>query len=212
MEKIFFAAVFVLIFFTAPFFELSADDHEEAPYTMFSTEKERAYGFKMMMGGRYDDMRMCVASPEGTKGGPVGDIKFFMRFGFTFDWYMTITIPVFRPILFGAAFKMLQYESDIAMEYKIPVSQRVEFSTGPGLGLSYHYGPDYNSERSGDGRGDSFFALGPMVSYYNSFDVKWPGTYATRIGVQLFHVSLFRVDKFQYGKVFGGALELGMYF
>jgi hypothetical protein len=191
-------------------FSLNVYGEESSP--MSSTEKEQAYGFKMMMGGRYDDMRMCVASPAGTQGGPVGDIKFFMRFGFTFDWYMTVTIPIFRPILFGAAFKMLQYESDIAMEYKIPVSNKVAFSTGPGIGFSYHYGPDYNSENSGDNRTESFFALGPMISYYNSFDIKWPKTYATRIGVQLFHISLFRVDEFQYGKIFGGALELGMYF
>lgn len=202
--------VFIMIFvMSGMFLTLSADAAEPT----FSADKERAFGFKIMGGGRYDDLRMCVGSPAGVKGGPVGDIKLFMKFRMSLDWSMTVTIPVFRPILFGAAFKMLQYESDVAMEYKVKISDKAGFVTGPGIGLSYHYGPDYNSERSGDGRTDSFFALGPMVSYYNAFDFTWPKHYATRVGLQLFHVSLFRADgNFDYGMVWGGALELGMYF
>ncbi|HQI04156.1 MAG TPA: hypothetical protein PL195_02725 [bacterium] len=201
--------VFIMIFvMSGMFITLSADAAEPT----FSADKERAFGFKIMGGGRYDDLRMCVGSPAGVKGGPVGDIKLFMKFRMSLDWSMTVTIPVFRPILFGAGFKMLQYESDVAMEYKIKMSPKTDFVTGPGIGLSYHYGPDYNSESSGDKRTDSFFALGPMISYYAAFDFKAPKHYATRLGINLFHVSLFRVDEFQYGKVFGGALEFGMYF
>ena len=200
-------SLLIIIFVMSGFLSvLSAEDD-----TTFSVDKERAFGFKIMMGGRYDDLRMCVASPAGTKGGPVADIKFFMKFRMSLDWSMTVTIPVFRPILFGAAFQVLQYESDVAMEYKMKVSPKVDFHTGPGIGLSYHYGPDYKSG-TGNARTKDFFALGPMVSYYAAFDFKWPKSYATRVGIQLFHISLFRVDEFQYGKVFGGALELGMYF
>lgn len=204
MRKI---SLLIVVFLMSGFLSvLSAEDN-----AAFSVDKERAFGFKLMMGGRYDDMRMCVASPAGTKGGPVADIKFFMKFRMSLDWSMTVTIPVFRPILFGAAFEVLQYESDVAMEYKMKISPKVDFQTGPGIGLSYHYGPDYKSG-TGNARTDDFFALGPMVSYYAAFDFKWPKSYATRVGIQLFHISLFRVDEFQYGKVFGGALELGMYF
>lgn len=194
--------MFLVVFsMLCSFFILSADED-----ITNSADKERAYGFKLMMGGRYDDMRMCVASPEGTNGGPVGDIKLFMKFRMSLDWSMTVTIPVFRPILFGAAFKMLQYESDVAMEYKVKISDKTGFVTGPGIGLSYHYGEGVERE-------DSFFALGPMVSYYNAFDFTWPKHYATRVGIQLFHISLFRADgNFDYGMVWGGALELGMYF
>lgn len=201
--------VFIMFFVVIGMFSaLSAADSEAT----FSADKERAFGFKLMMGGRYDDMRMCVATPAGTKGGPIGDIKFFMKFRMSLDWSMTVTIPVFRPILFGT-FKILQYESDVAMEYKLKVSPKVDFVTGPGLGLSYNYGPGYKSARSGNGRTDSFFSLGPMVTYYGAFDIKWPKHYATRIGIQLFHVSLFRADgNYDYGMVWGGALELGMYF
>lgn len=199
--------IILFLLLSMPVFILSADDKVTS-----SADKERAYGFKLMAGGRYDDMRMCVGSPAGVKGGPIGDIKVFMKFRMSYDWSMTIGIPIFRPILFGAGFKMLQYESDVAMEYKVKVSPKVDFVTGPGIGVSYHYGPDYESEKSGAKRTDSFFALGPMVTYYTAFDFKWPKSYATRVGLQLFHVSLFRVDEFEYGKVFGGALELGMYF
>ena len=145
--------VFIMIFvMSGMFITLSADAAEPT----FSADKERAFGFKIMGGGRYDDLRMCVGSPAGVKGGPVGDIKLFMKFRMSLDWSMTVTIPVFRPILFGAGFKMLQYESDVAMEYKIKMSPKTDFVTGPGIGLSYHYGPDYNSESSGDKRTDSF--------------------------------------------------------
>ena len=195
----------LLMIFLFVFSVFATDDVES------SVDKSRTYGFKLMAGGRYDDMRMCVASPAGTKGGPIADIKLFMKFRMSLDWSMTVTIPVFRPILFGAAFKVFQYESDVALEYKIKVSPKVDFVVGPGIGLSYHYGPDYKSG-TGNARTKDFFAIGPMTSYYAAFDFKWPKSSATRVGIQLFHISLFRVDKFQYGKVFGGALELGMYF
>jgi hypothetical protein len=151
-------------------------------------------------------MRMCVASPKGTNGGPIGDIKLFMKFRMSLDWSMTVTIPVFRPILFGAAFKTLQYESDVAMEYKIKLTEKTDFVTGPGIGLSYNYGKNVQED-------DKFFSLGPMVSYYAAFDFKAPKHYATRLGIQLFYVGLFRADgNFEYGNVAGGALDFGMYF
>ncbi len=33
-----------------------------------------------MGGGRYDDLRMCVGSPAGVKGGPIADIMFVTRY------------------------------------------------------------------------------------------------------------------------------------
>lgn len=198
--------VFLMLFAVlGPLTILTAAEEDITP----SVDKERAFGFELMAGGRYDNMRMCVASPAGTNGGPVADIKLLMKFRMSLDWSMIVTIPVFRPILFGAAFKTLQYESDVAMEYKVKLTEKTDFVTGPGIGMSYNYG-------KGVERADKFFSLGPMVSYYAAFDFKAPKTYATRLGVQLFHVSLFKTVKNfssdDYGMVFGGALNFGMYF
>lgn len=202
MKKIIaFLIVFSII---SSFFVLSADED-----ITNSVDKERAFGFELMAGGRYDNMRMCVASPAGTNGGPVADIKLLMKFRMSLDWSMIVTIPVFRPVLFGAAFKTLQYESDVAMEYKVKLTEKTDFVTGPGIGMSYNYGKGVERE-------DKFFSLGPMVSYYAAFDFKAPKSYATRFGIQLFHVSLFKTVKDfssdDYGMVFGGALNFGMYF
>ena len=41
-------------------------------------------GFIVSAGGRYDDVRMCVASPAGAKGGIALDIAFFAEFGVCF--------------------------------------------------------------------------------------------------------------------------------
>ena len=179
--------------------------------TLNAVDRTPVFGFKLMAGGRYDNMRMCVASPAGAKGGPVADVLLFMRFKLSPHFGLSISIPVFRPIFFGAAFGMLQYESDVALEWSFPVSQSVDFVTGPGIGISYHYGPDYTVGKN-DVNPEKFFALGPMISYYAAFDFRWPKNHATRVGIHLYHISLFRTDESGYGMVFGGALEVGMHF
>ena len=176
-----------------------------------AVDRTPVFGMKLMAGGRYDNMRMCVASPAGVTGGPVADILLFMRFKLAPHFGMSISVPVFRPILFGAAFGMLQYESDVAFEFSVPLARNVDFVHGPGLGVSYHYGPDYTVGPD-DVNPEKFFALGPMISYYAAFDFRWPSKYATRLGIHLYHISLFRTDEFDYGMVFGGAVEASMYF
>ncbi len=201
MKKVFLALLFVV----------AVGSFQPLYATVNAVDKTPTFGFSVMMGGRYDNMRMCIASPAGTPGGMVADVAFFMRFKTSPHFAFSLSVPVFRPILFGAAFHMLQYESDVAFEFSVPVSDRVDFVTGPGIGVSYHYGPDYFADKDDD-NAEKFFALGPMVSYYAAFDFKWPGNYATRVGIRLFHVSLFRTDEFQYGLVLGGAVTVGMYF
>ena len=66
------------------------------------------FGLKVQAGARYDDVRMCVASPAGAKGGPAMEISFFTEIGVFEKISVLVNVPIMRPILFAAAFKMLQ--------------------------------------------------------------------------------------------------------
>jgi hypothetical protein len=58
-----------------------------------------------MAGGRYDNYRMCVASPAGVKGGAMADIMFTTKHRLNDHRSLTFNLPVMRPVLFGLAFK-----------------------------------------------------------------------------------------------------------
>ena len=47
---------------------LTADNHDNSNF-----------GIKVMAGGRYDDMRMCVGSDAGVKGGPIADVMLLYK-------------------------------------------------------------------------------------------------------------------------------------
>jgi len=167
-------------------------------------------GIKLRVGGRYDNVRMCVATPAGFKGGPAMDVSLFMDIGLTDRMSLGINLPVFRPILFGAAFRMLQFEPDVSLNFHHRVNDKLHLVAGPALGISLHYGPDYNSERSGDGRGSSFFALGPRLGAYVGLDFVRPGKdFNFQLGLSPYVAPLFSVgdaDR-QRGVVVGGTLD-----
>ena len=139
-------------------------------------------GIRISAGGRYDDVRMCVASPPGTKGGPAVDVSFYLEAGLSDGLSLTVDIPVLRPILFWAAFDMLQFEPEAALLFRGTTGGRTDWVAGPSLGMIFHYGPDYASDSSGAGRGPSFFAMGPKIGGYFGLDFKRPGE---RFNVQL---------------------------
>jgi hypothetical protein len=167
-------------------------------------------GVKVRFGGRYDDVRMCVASDPGVKGGMAADISFFTEVGLNDDWVVHVDLPVFRPLLFGAAFGMLQYEPTISAKYRVRTESSVDLLVGPTLGLSMHYGPDYWSEPDGDGRRASFFALGPMLGGFLGLDIKRPGKdFNVQLGLTPYVTPLFSVgdpDDHQ-GIVIGGLVD-----
>jgi hypothetical protein len=45
-----------------------------ASLTNAQEQKNLKLGFLIMAGGRYDNLRMCVATDSGVKGGPIADI------------------------------------------------------------------------------------------------------------------------------------------
>ncbi len=165
------------------------------------------YGVKIMAGGRYDDIRMCVGSDKDVKGGPIADIMFLASYRLQSGRKLTVEIPVMRPILFGAAFKMLQFEPEVSVEFDKKINNGNSMIVAPGLGLSLHYGPDYKSDL--DNRGDDFFAAGPFFSTLVGW--KWLNAVEKErvMGVRFFYTPLFSSESdLSPGTVLGAVFEM----
>lgn len=176
-----------------------------------SAEAPPALGFKVSAGGRYDDVRLCVVTGEGTKGGPAGDISFVAEFGSVSNVLFSLDVPVFRPVLFATSFDMLQFEPDVTAKFAYSAGKKSELLVGPSLGLSLHYGPDYQSSAHGAGRGPSFFAMGPRVGGYVGVDFKRPQrVFNFQLGLHPYVTPLFGVsDPADHkGVVVGASLDL----
>jgi len=173
------------------------------------------FGIKVRVGGRYDNVRMCVASQAGAKGGPAADVSFFTEFGITDNMALHVDIPIFRPILFGVAFDMLQFEPSATLKFRKTLSANIDYITGPTIGISFHYGPDYISENSGINRTNSFFAIGPIVSGY--FGVKFKRlekAFNFELGISPYLIPLISInDPLDHsGIVVGGLLDASFSF
>ncbi|MCP4129801.1 MAG: hypothetical protein GY754_02175 [bacterium] len=176
---------------------------------LYASEKGKLYlGPGLMFGGRYDNLRMCVATAAGKKGGPAADIQFNIKYHFSESMALSFALPVLRPILFGALFKMLQFEPQFTLEFGFPIEEDVLLILGPGLGGSVHYGPDYNSDLNN--RGDDFWAGGPMVSLLLGISYDGIGKKDT-VGVRGYYIPLISQDR-SLGTVIGVALEYVFYF
>ncbi len=170
-----------------------------------SPDDRLRYGFGLRVGGRYDDVRMCIASGAGVKGGPAAELSVFVDWRLWTAGRLQIDLPLLRPLLFGAAFSMLQLEPQATLKL-----YRGWLVFGPSLGLSLHYGPDYRSESDGPGRGPSFFAIGPTLGAY--VGVQWTrpdGWFDLQLGLHPYVTPLFPTgDTAEGGVVAGGMLEI----
>ncbi len=168
-------------------------------------------GVLVMVGARYDNLRMCVASPAGVKGGPIADIMLTGRYAVNDRSGIGINLPVMRPLLFAIAFKMLQFEPEVQIDFRIPTgNDKVDFVAAPSLGASFHYGPDYKSDTKN--RSPSFFAAGPIVGVHAGVGLKDDsGEMKNFIGIKPFYAALFSHEH-GAGTVLGGALEYGRTF
>jgi hypothetical protein len=187
----------------APFAALVAAALLSAPNA--SADADYTIGIQLSVGGRYDDVRLCVASGEGTKGGPAADLSFFAEFPVDDEIRVLVNLPVMRPILFGAAFGMLQFEPYATLLFRVPGNSDFDFLVGPSLGVTLHYGPDYVSEAT-----PKFFALGPTVGGYFGFDFIRPGElFNFQLGLHPYFTPLWGVDDpaGHQGFVVGGMLE-----
>ena len=174
---------------------------------IFPNEKPNTtYGLKIMAGGRYDNMRMCVGSDIGIKGGPIADIMFITKKNIKPGINLSFDLPVMRPVLFALAFEMLQFEPQISTEFNKTINKKYSLVVAPGFGISLHYGPDYKSDL--DNRGKSFFATGPLVSGLIGISSNSKNDNNRIIGLRLFYTPLFS-DKTSLspGTVFGATIE-----
>jgi hypothetical protein len=168
------------------------------------------FGVKVRAGGRFDNVRMCVASPAGAKGGPAMDVSLFAEVGVADEIAIEVDVPFVRPLLFAAAFRMLQFEPSVALKFYRDTSGSMDLVAGPVVGVSLHYGPDYESERKGDGRRPSFFAIGPTVGGYFGLDFARPGeTFNFELGLTPYITPLFGVGDpdGHRGLVIGGLID-----
>jgi hypothetical protein len=186
----------MMIFFCMLFIiPLSVSAEQTRPVTV---------GIHMTGGLRYDDVRMCVATDAGVKGGAMMDLYFDILIPAGEKGTFLVNIPVMRPILFAAAFEMLQFEPQVSYEYHVGPMDGTSLVLGGGLGLVFHYGPDYKS--SADDRGDSFFAMGPLVNAFAGIQIpSKAGNWMP--GIKAFYSPLFSPD-YNTGQVLGGAAEL----
>ncbi|MDG5814621.1 hypothetical protein QA601_06010 [Chitinispirillales bacterium ANBcel5] len=162
-------------------------------------------GINVMLGARYDDTRMCVASPAGVKGGPIADVMFNTRLHFNDTWSVGFKLPIMRPILFATAFDMLQFEPEFIVEYTHQISDDIGLVVGPGLGISFHYGPDYKTEQD-DSDPHKFAAAGPFISALIGMKFQSSAGSSRIIGLRPFYAPLFS-DDYRSGTVLGAALE-----
>lgn len=147
---------------------------------------------RLVFGARYDDVRMCVATPKNTKGGPAGDITFNYFLKKSTTGKFMLNVPIFRPVLFAVAFNMLQFEPDISW-----VSQKNKnWNWGFGLGTTIHYGPDYKSDKKD--RGKDFWAFGPKLIYLINLNEKY--------SFNVYYSPLFS-NKYKNGTVIGFSFE-----
>ncbi len=147
---------------------------------------------RVVFGARYDDVRMCVATPKDTKGGPAGDIAFNYSLKRNDNGELLFTLPVFRPVFFALSFDMLQFEPDITW-----ISQKNNnWNWGIGFGSTFHYGPDYKSDKKD--RGEDFWAFGPKLLFLVNYNEKYClSTYCS---------PLFSND-YRHGNVIGFSFE-----
>jgi hypothetical protein len=168
------------------------------------------FGVRLRAGARYDDVRMCVATAAGVKGGPAADVSLFTELPLGADVGLDLDLPVFRPALFGARFDMVQFEPTASLRFRRSSDGKTDLIVGPTAGVSIHYGPDYRSELSGPGRRPSFWALGPILGAYVGADFKREGkAFNTQLGLTPYFTPLFAVDdpERHRGVVVGGLLD-----
>jgi hypothetical protein len=165
-------------------------------------------GAGLRAGGRYDTVRMCVATGAGVRGGPAADVAFLLELPLRGTMSLQIDVPVMRPVLFAAAFEMLQFEPDAVLKFR---RGRIVF--GPSLGAILHYGPDFHSESSGPGRRPSFFALGPRLGGVVGYEWLRPhGWFDMQFNLHPYVSPLIpTAGGHDAGVVVGGALEADFY-
>lgn len=180
-------------------------------FSVAQQESKFDFGVKLMFGGRYDNVRMCVASDAGVPGGIIADVMILFKYRIQDNLHLTFELPVMRPILFATAFKMLQLEPQFTLEYSKELNNGDFIVAGLGVGTSFHYGPDYLSDR--ENKNHSFFAVGPVFSTLLGYKFLNKNDTPRIIGIRPFYIPLFSNEPgYESGTVLGGVADFGYYF
>jgi hypothetical protein len=173
----------------------------------FDAHPTAMMGFMSGFGGRYDDLRMCVASPAGAKGGIIAEfISFNVNLRPNRRASLDINIPIGRALLFATAFQMLQWSPDITTNFHIQLKQKLELLIGSSFGLAFHYGPDFKTDKDDPNRVD-FFAMGPKFSILIALAPWNPHRrFQWKIGVRTFF-EYFKGESNRKGLSVGAILE-----
>jgi len=186
------------------------DNSAQNPDTHDSFQKN--IGIAFAAGGRYDEVRMCVASPAGFKGGPAFEFA-----AITYEKRINTSagigfyIPLARPILFASAFRMLQFLPEAVLSLYGSSSRRARPVTDIAIGASLHCGPDYLSgNRPGETLGKWFFAAGPRMSVFTGFVLPLNNKAFLKAGIRPYAEFLY--SSYLQGFVFGGEAAVQTHF
>jgi hypothetical protein len=105
---------------------------------------------------------------------------------------------------------MLQFEPEATLLFRRDTSSGTQLVAGPSVGVSLHYGPDYNSDPEGSGRTASFWAVGPRVGGYVGLDFARPGeAFNFQLGLHPYVAPLISIndERHHRGWVMGITLE-----
>jgi hypothetical protein len=178
-------------------------------FSSFSLQKSGNYsyfnlGASLAAGGRYDPVRMCVITPAGVPGGPAFEILAFAC-EYRFNWFIGIGgyLPIGRPIIFGTAFRMLQFIPEGVVSFHFPINNFFEILINGGFGGSFHYGPSFRSDFIY--RGPSFFAAGPRFSCLVAAHFTVKNNFIFIIGLKPYFEYL--ISNVIHGPIVGGEID-----
>ena len=152
------------------------------------------FGIRLRLGWKYDNIRICGATPKGAPHGPDIDISLFSEIPLSDTTAIDINLPVFRPVMFWTAARLVQFEPEATLLIRVDDTGDTHSVIGPSLGVSVHYGPDLNSGMTDADRGPSFFAIGPRIGGYAGFDFVRPSDgFNFQLGLNPYVTPLFTV-------------------
>lgn len=160
-------------------------------------EPANRLGILVMAGGRFDDIRKCVASPVGTKGGPIADVMLTYALRINERKTIRLNLPVMRPLLFALAFKSLQFEPEFHLLTTATGKPEKRFQIIPGIGLSLNYINEYDNPADEP----RYFSIGPIFSIQSALALSQQKT--RTLGLRAFYSPLFSAGDGRNGTVAG---------
>ncbi len=177
-----------------------------AALSVFSDNSGSSFyiGISAAAGGRYDNVRMCIASPAGTPGGiAMEPAALVLEYRADNQSGFGVYIPVGRPLLFAFVPNMLQFLPEFYVSLIFPINEDISFILHTALGGSFHYGPDYLSDQ--ENRGPNFFAAGPRISLFAGIGFGSNLKHEFQIGIKPYFEYLF--SDYLSGFVVGGEID-----